>query len=312
MGASIGVALAPSDGVTPDILLRNADLALYKAKEEGRGVYRLYEANLDARMRARRELEVRLRRATARQEFELHYQPLADARTGRITGVEALIRWMDPEHGMIPPAEFISVAEETGLIANIGHWVLRTACKEAMTWAEPISIAVNLSPVQFRDARLADAVKGVLASTGLDPTRLELEITESLLLTDESRTLNTLNELRALGVRISMDDFGTGYSSLSYLRKFPFDKIKVDQSFVRASVEDAESAAIVKAVISLGGCLGMTTTVEGVETQAQYDLTTFEGCDQVQGYFISRPLTSTALRSFLDDRRAPEADIQVA
>ena len=214
------------------------------------------------------------------------------------------MRWRHPDRGLVSPAEFIPLAEETGLIATLGLWVLRTACMHAVTWPSDLRLAVNLSPVQFRDLRLAETIKAVLAATGLEPGRLELEITEGVLLDDEERTLSTLNRLRDAGVRISMDDFGTGYSSLSYLRRFPFDKIKVDQSFVRQLPGDAESAAIVRAILTLGACLGISTTVEGVETSEQYAFTAAEGCDQVQGYHISRPLPHTAFLSLLERREA--------
>ena len=218
---------------------------------------------------------------------------------GQITSAEALVRWNHPERGMIPPVEFIGLAEETGLILPLGDWVLRTACLEAATWPNGISVAVNLSPVQFRERSLVANVSAALAAAGLPPQRLELEITEGVLLTDEDRTLATLNELKASGVRISMDDFGTGYSSLSYLRKFPFDKIKIDQSFIRQIPQDPESAAIVRAIITMGTCLGMSTTVEGVETLEQFDFSVAEGCATIQGYHISRPLEPTALATML-------------
>ena len=299
VGASVGVALAPADGQTPAALMRNADLALYKAKADGRGAFRMFEASLDARVQQRRSLEMDLRRAVARQDFELHYQPLVDARSGAVTGAEALIRWRHEERGLVSPADFIPLAEETGLIANIGQWVLRTACMEAATWPSSMSVAVNLSPVQFRDGRLAEIVKALLAATGLEPNRLELEITEGVLIADEARTLEILTELRRCGVRISMDDFGTGYSSLSYLRRYPFDKIKVDQSFIRQVPENEESAAIVRAIITMGACLGLSTIVEGVETAEQLAFTAREGCDQVQGYAVSRPLPAREFAMFI-------------
>ncbi|MEA1834281.1 EAL domain-containing protein [Methylobacterium durans] len=290
VGTSIGIALAPSDGETPDLLMGNADLALYGAKEEGRGRYRMFEASMNARIQARRSLELDLRRAIARQEFALYYQPQVDARTGTYDGAEALIRWHHPERGLVSPIDFIPLAEETGLIGSLGEWVLRTACTEALAWPEHLTVAVNLSPVQFRDARLAVTIRNILAETNFPAARLELEITEGSLLQDEQRTLGILRELRALGIRISMDDFGTGYSSLSYLRRFPFDKIKIDQSFVRRTPDDRDSAAIVRAITMLGASLGMKTTAEGVETDAQSSFIAAEGCDQLQGYLISRPV----------------------
>jgi diguanylate cyclase (GGDEF)-like protein len=304
VGASVGAAVAPVDGIEPDQLLRNADLALYKAKADGKGTFQKFEPALDARMQARRGLEADLRRAITVQEFELYYQPLMDARTGRINAAEALVRWRHPDRGLVSPADFIPLAEETGLIGPLGQWVLRTACAQAACWPAHIRIAVNLSPAQFRDVRLADTVKAALTASGLSANRLELEITEGVLLADEERTLATLIKLRAAGVSISMDDFGTGYSSLSYLRRFPFDKIKVDQSFVRQLPSDPESAAIVRAIITMGACLGMTITVEGVETAEQLAFTAAEGCDQVQGYHVSRPLPLVEFMAFVDAREA--------
>ncbi|GJE47766.1 putative signaling protein [Methylobacterium tardum] len=304
VGASVGAALAPADGREPGTLLRNADLALYKAKADGKGTFRRFDPMLDARVQARRSLEADLRRAITVQEFELHYQPLVDARTGRITAAEALVRWRHPERGLVPPADFIPLAEETGLIGPLGQWVLRTACTQAARWPSHIRVAVNLSPAQFRDLRLAETVKAALTASGLAADRLELEITEGVLLADEERTLATLTRLRAAGVSISMDDFGTGYSSLSYLRRFPFDKIKVDRSFVRQLPGDPESAAIVRAIITMGACLGMTITVEGVETAEQFAFTAASGCDQVQGYHVSRPLPEAEFLSFVDAREA--------
>ena len=298
IGASVGIALAPGDGATPEQLMGSADLALYGAKEDGRGRYRVFEEGMNARIQARRSLEVDLRRAIARQEFTLHYQPQVDARTGAYDGAEALIRWHHPERGLVSPADFIPLAEETGLIGPLGEWVLRTACTDALAWPAHLTVAVNLSPVQFRDARLAATIRGILAETGLPGSRLEVEITEGSLLQDEQRTLAILRELRTLDIRISMDDFGTGYSSLSYLRRFPFDKIKIDQSFVRQTPDDKESAAIVRAITTLGMSLGLKTTAEGVETEAQSVFIVGEGCDQLQGYLISRPIpleTITAL-----------------
>ncbi|MCJ2016929.1 EAL domain-containing protein [Methylobacterium sp. E-065] len=304
VGASVGAALAPTDGTEPGALLRNADLALYKAKADGKGTFRRFDPALDARVRARRSLEADLRRAIAVQEFELHYQPLVDARSGRITAAEALVRWRHPERGLVSPADFIPLAEETGLIGPLGQWVLRTACAQAVRWPSHIRVAVNLSPVQFRDLRLAETVKAALTASGLATKRLELEITEGVLLADEERTLATLTRLRAAGVGISMDDFGTGYSSLSYLRRFPFDTIKIDQSFVRQLPGDPESAAIVRAIITMGTCLGMTITVEGVETAEQFAFSAASGCDQVQGYHVSRPLPAADFLSFVEAREA--------
>jgi diguanylate cyclase (GGDEF)-like protein len=308
IGTSVGIALAPDDGDDPAVLMRNADLALYAAKADGKGVFRRYDVSLNDQAKDRRALEEDLRRALSEEQFEVHYQPLVDARTGRITSAEALVRWHHPSRGMVSPGEFIGVAEETGLILPLGDWVLRTACKEAMTWPQDMCVAVNLSPAQFRERSLVDNVAAALSYARLEPERLELEITEGMLLTDEKGTIDTLTRLRASGVRISMDDFGTGYSSLSYLRKFPFDKIKIDQSFVRQIPDDAESAAIVRAIITMGACLGMSTTVEGVETLEQFDFSVGEGCDYIQGYHVSHPLRRDDLAALLittgDDRQA--------
>ena len=304
IGASVGMALAPRDGDTAETLLRNADLAVYHAKQAGRGTFRTFEPELDARMQQRRRLEQDLRRAVACQEFEVFYQPQVDVRSGSVSGAEALVRWRDPERGLVSPADFIPLAEEIGLIVDIGEWVLRTACAEATTWPPHLSVAVNLSPVQFRDPRLAETIKSALAATGLAPERLELEITEGVLMSDEARSLATLNELRSSGIRISMDDFGTGYSSLSYLRRFPFDRIKVDQSFIQQLPSDAESAAIVRAILTMATCLGLQTTVEGVETSEQLAFTSAEGCDHVQGYLFSRPIDAAAMARFVSDRKA--------
>ena len=296
---SIGIALAPGDGLDPDQLLKNADMALYRAKSDGHGLYRFFEPEMDARMQARRRLEIDLRKAIANSEFELFYQPLVDMQTERVTGFEALIRWHHPERGMIPPLDFIAVAEETGLIVPIGDWVLRQACAEAATWPSDVKIAVNLSPIQFKSKGLLLSVMSALAASGLSPNRLELEITESVLLQDGDTTLAILHELRGLGVRISMDDFGTGYSSLSYLRKFPFDKIKIDQSFIFDMSDHNDSLAIVRAVIAMGSGLGIATTAEGVETAEQFEQLKLEGCTEVQGYLFSPPRPAAEVRGLL-------------
>jgi diguanylate cyclase (GGDEF)-like protein len=290
---SIGISIAPTDATEPDQLLKNADIALYGAKSDGRGTFRLFEAEMDARVKARRRLELDLRKALADGAFELHYQPLINLERNEITGCEALLRWHHPERGMIPPAEFIPVAEETGLILRLGEWVLRTACAEAATWPPDIRVAVNVSPVQFRGETLAVAVISALAASGLPAQRLEIEITEAALMQDNEQTLATLHRLRHLGVRIVMDDFGTGYSSLSYLRSFPFDKIKIDRSFVNDLAEgNSDACAIVQAVTRLAANLGMTTTGEGVETQAQMDMLRALGCTEGQGYLFSHPRTA--------------------
>lgn len=290
VGTSIGIALAPSDGGDPDLLFKNADMALYRAKAEGRGRFSLFEAEMDAQVQARRALELDLRNAYRSGEFELFYQPLVSFDKGEVSGFEALIRWPHPERGFVPPAEFIPIAEEIGLIGALGEWVLRKACTEAAGWPANVKVAVNLSPEQFNHGgNLVQVVMSALAGSGLTPDRLELEITESVLLAENEGTLSTLHQLRALGVRISLDDFGTGYSSLSYLRKFPFDKIKIDQSFVRELATRKDCSAIVRAVAGLARTLGMTTVAEGVETQEQLEQLRAEGCAEVQGYLFSPP-----------------------
>jgi diguanylate cyclase (GGDEF)-like protein len=299
VGLSMGIALAPNDGMDPDELLRNADMALYRAKADGRGLYRFFEPAMDARMQARRNLEIELRKAITNSEFELFYQPLVDVQTEHVTGFEALIRWQHPLRGMILPSEFITIAEETGLIVPLGDWVLRQACTEAVTWPSDVKIAVNLSPNQFKSKTLLLTVVSALAASGLSPRRLELEITESVLLQDSEATLALLLELRRMGVRISMDDFGTGYSSLSYLRKFPFDKIKIDQSFIRDMSDHDDSLAIVRAVVAMGSGLCIGTTAEGVETARQFDQLKLEGCTEVQGYLFSPPRPASEVKKLL-------------
>jgi diguanylate cyclase (GGDEF)-like protein len=296
---SIGIALAPGDGLDPDQLLKNADMALYRAKSDGHGLYRFFEPGMDARMQARRTLEIDLRKAITNGEFELFYQPLVDMQTEYVTGFEALIRWHHPERGMIAPLDFIPVAEETGLIVPIGDWVLRQACAEAATWPNDVKIAVNLSPIQFKNKDLLSSVISALAASGLSPKRLELEITESVLLQEGDATLAILHELRELGVRISMDDFGTGYSSLSYLRKFPFDKIKIDRSFIVDMSDHDDCLAIVRAVIAMGSGLGIATTAEGVETAEQFKQLKLEGCTEVQGYLFSPPRPAAEVKGLL-------------
>ncbi|HET7885162.1 MAG TPA: GGDEF domain-containing phosphodiesterase, partial [Bradyrhizobium sp.] len=287
IGASIGIALAPSDGSTSEELMRNADMALYRAKSDGGGVHRFFEPEMDRIAQKRRDMEVDLRRAFANGEFELHYQPLVDIGANRISGFESLLRWRHPEKGMISPAEFIPIAEDIGLIVPIGEWVLREACMEATRWPDDVKVAVNLSAVQFRSRNLVQAVISALAHSGLSPLRLELEITESVFLAETEANLAVLHQLRELGVRISMDDFGTGYSSLSYLRSFPFDKIKIDRSFVKDLAERPDCVAIVRAISGLGRSLKITTTAEGVETVDQLDWLRNEGCDEVQGFLFS-------------------------
>ena len=285
---SIGISIAPIDGTEPDQLLKNADMALYGAKGDGRGTYRFFEAEMDRRMKDRRDLEMDLRQALANGEFELHYQPLVNLQTNEITTFEALLRWNHPTKGLISPADFVPIAEETGLIVAIGEWVLRTACKETANWPSHVKVAVNLSPAQLKTKNLVAIVKEALADCGLAAERLQLEITETMLMQNTFATLAMLHELRKLGVQIAMDDFGTGYSSLSYLRSFPFDKIKIDRSFIQDLANGAEPRAIVHAVAGLAKCLNMISTAEGVETQQQLDTLQAVGCTEMQGYLFSR------------------------
>src|SRR4051794_16629582 len=311
VGASVGVALAPGDGRDPDELLKRADMALCRAKADGRGTFRSFEPGMDARLQARRLLELDLRKALAAGELELHYQPLVDLRTGAVSALEALLRWRHPARGLVPPGEFVPLAEEIGLIVPVGGWVLRRACADAAGWPGGVRVAVNLSAAQFRGRELVAAVVGALAAAGLAPARLELEITETVLLRDGEATLATLRELRALGVRIAMDDFGTGYSSLGYLRSFPFDKIKIDRCFVRDLGASADCEAIVRAVTGLGGSLGIATTAEGVETEEQLERLRPEGCDEAQGFHLGRPMPAAEVVAFLsahDAGRTPERD----
>ena len=303
IGVSIGVAVAPDDGSDPDRLLKNADLALYRAKENGRGIFHFFEIGMDARAQARRLLEIDLRAALLRSEFLVYYQPIRDLKADRVTGFEALVRWNHPLRGMIAPLNFIPLAEETGLIVPLGDWVLRTACSDAAGWSQDVCVAVNLSPAQFKSRNLVPSVVSALGDSGLAACRLELEITESVLLHDSDATLATLHKLRSLGVRISMDDFGTGYSSLSYLRSFPFDKIKIDRSFVSELATRDDSMAIVRAVTGLGKSLGISTTAEGVETSEQLALLRLEGCTEVQGYLFSPPRPAEDVESMLSTSR---------
>jgi diguanylate cyclase (GGDEF)-like protein len=299
IGTSIGIAMAPADGNEPDQLLRNADMALYRAKAEGRGTYHFFQSEMDAQMQERRKLELDLRKALTAEQFELYYQPLVDVASGEVSGFEALIRWNHPERGVVAPDAFISVAEEIGLIVPLGDWVLKQACRDAATWPANHTVAVNLSAVQFRNSTLALSVVSALGQSGLAPSRLELEITESVLLQDDRAVLEALHQFRDLGVRICMDDFGTGYSSLSYLRSFPFDKIKIDRSFVRELGKKDDCVAIIRAVLGLGSNLGMVTTAEGVETEEQLDILRAEGCMQVQGYLFSRPIPAPGISALL-------------
>jgi diguanylate cyclase (GGDEF)-like protein len=297
--ASIGIALAPGDGVDLDQLLKNADLALYGAKGDGRRTYRFFEAGMDERARARRSLELDLRQAIGDGSLETYYQPVVNLEDGKISSCEALLRWRHPERGMISPAEFIPIAEDSGLINQLGLWVLNTACAEAVTWPDPVGVAVNVSPVQFRSPSLALQVAAALASSGLPAGRLELEITEAVLIRDDEAALDMLHQLRRLGVRIALDDFGTGYSSLSYLQRFPFDKIKIDRSFIRDIAGPGASSSIVQAVMNIAAASDMTTTAEGVETEQQRNLLYILGCTEMQGYLFSPAIPAADVRRLL-------------
>lgn len=300
VGISIGVAVPEETSNDPDKLLKCADIALYRAKQTGRGTVRFFEAAMDIELQARKSLEYEMRHALERGEFALHYQPLIDLRQQRVSAVEALLRWNHPELGTISPAIFIPVAERCGLIASISEWVLRTACTQALQWPD-LRVAVNLSPVHFRSRELIDTVRTTLRETGLAPERLELEITESVLIKDTEAALDILNALKTIGVNIAMDDFGTGYSSLAYLNSFPFDKLKIDRSFISSLDDQEKSRAIVRSVLSLGESLQMTITAEGVETLQQVQFLTREGCQQIQGYFFARPMPARELTVYLSE-----------
>jgi diguanylate cyclase (GGDEF)-like protein len=297
--ASIGIALAPDHGDSLDQILKNADLAMYAAKSAGRRTYRFFAPDMEAQVKARRKLEVELRQAIADRALEVYYQPCLSLQTDAITCCEALVRWRHAERGMISPAEFIPIAEETGLINQLGEWVLATACAEAATWPHDIKLAVNVSPVQFKSGTLALKIVAALAESGLAANRLELEITEAVLIRDDDAALAILHQLRAIGVRIALDDFGTGYSSLSYLQRFPFDKIKIDRCFVNDIAEPGGSSGIVQAVVNIAAERHMTTTAEGVETKAQQELLRALGCSEMQGYLFSAAKPSAEVRQLL-------------
>jgi diguanylate cyclase (GGDEF)-like protein len=307
IGTSVGIAVGPADGLTPDQLMRNADLALYRAKGDGRGTFCFFEAEMDAQMQTRRAMEYDLRKALIAGEFELHYQPVVNLQSNQISGFEALIRWRHPERGMIAPSSFIPLAEEIGFIVPLGEWTHREACATAAKWPGHIKISVNLSPVQFRNPGLVNVVVNALVTSGLAPERLELEITETALLEDSEATLTMLYRLRELGVRIAMDDFGTGYSSLSYLQSFPFDRIKIDRSFIKDIADTVGSLNIVRAVAALATGLGMATTAEGVETQEQLETVKSEGCTEMQGFLFSRPRPVEELEQFFLEHDAAVA-----
>jgi len=304
VGASVGVAIGPRDGDTVEEMLRNADLALYRAKDGSGNDIRFYEPALHARAEERRKIELALHGAMDAGEFSLAYQPVVDAQSCEINSFEALLRWHNPELGQIPPTKFIPIAEETGMLGRIGEWVLRTACRECATWPNDISIAVNVSPRQLRDPGFIVTLVSALTQASLDPSRLELEVTETVFLELTGATQKVLQQIQSLGVRLAMDDFGTGYSSLGYLRRADFDTLKIDRSFVQAiSAQDAESTAIIRAVVALAGSLGMKTVAEGVSTEEQLQLVRALGCDKIQGYIFSRPVSGTTVRSMLGQNR---------
>ena len=301
IGTSIGIAVAPDDGDDAAQLMKNADIALYRSKSDGRGRCHFFKPEMDAATKARRALELDIRRALNAGEFELHYQPIINSETRKVSCCEALLRWRHPERGLVLPGEFLALAEEIGLIVPLGEWILRQACLDAIKWPEYVRVAVNISPVQFKIGRLTDTVIKALAASGLSPSRLELEITEGVLLTEHGTTIDVLHQLHALGVKIAMDDFGTGYSSLSYLRSFPFDKLKIDQSFVRNMSNDANSLSIVRALTGLCANLGIVTTAEGVETVEQLESIRAEGCTEIQGFLISAAKPASELATFIQN-----------
>ena len=298
IGASIGIAIALGKDANADQLLKNADLAMYRAKADGRGAYRIFEPEMDARIQARREMERNLRHALDSGEIELYFQPIVNSSRG-VVAFEVLVRWFHPRDGEIPPSKFIPLAEENGLIGPLGEWIFRSACAEATKWPNEISVAVNLSSAQIKFGNVGRVILSALANSGLAASRLEIEITESVLLDNDTKTIALFNQLRTLGVRVALDDFGTGYSSLSYLRNLPVDKIKIDQSFIRDVVEKQEARAIVKAIVSLANALNIGVVAEGVETAQQWEIVRAEGCQQVQGYFLSRPHPAAAVRSVI-------------
>ena len=302
IGASIGLVIAPADGMNADQLLKNADLAMYRAKANGRGLYCFFELEMDARIQARRALELELRSALVAGQLQLYYQPLVNPSSGDVRCFEALLRWFHPRLGEVPPSEFVPLAEESGLIGPLGEWVLRSACADAAKWPKQFRVAVNLSPIQFKNVNLVKVILSSLAASGLPTSRLELEITESLLLEDNAKTIAMLHELRSLGIRIVMDDFGTGFSSLSYLRSFPFDKIKIDKSFIHDMSNSDDSVAIVKAIVDLARALKIDVVAEGVETAAQLERLVAEGCSEVQGNYFSEPKPIESFEKVLNER----------
>ena len=303
IGTSVGISIGPGDGQNPEALMRNADLALYRAKEDGRGAFRFFEPEMDAQMQERRIMEVDLRRALAAGQFELHYQPIVNLATNDISAFEALIRWRHPHKGLIAPSAFIPLAEEIGSIVPIGEWVIRQACITAATWPSDVKVTVNLSPAQFRNPGLVQVVVGALAASGLPGRSPGTGDHGKHPAAGQRTTLNTLYQLRELGVMIAMDDFGTGYSSLSYLQSFPFDRIKIDRSFVKDIGDSVGSINIVRAVVAMAKGLGMATTAEGVETQEQRDSVQSEGCTEMQGFLFSKPLPADEIEKLYLERR---------
>jgi diguanylate cyclase (GGDEF)-like protein len=299
VSASIGIAVAPADGDDGAVLMKNADLALYRSKQQGKAGHHFYEVGLDEQAQRRRRMEQDLRLAIQQGGFALHFQPLYSLTTERVTAFEALVRWPHPRLGLVNPAEFIPLAEETGLIVQIGEWVMREACRQARQWPEPLSVAVNVSPRQFLTPTLPSMVLQALAASGLPADRLEIEITEEVFAAHADKAMEALYALQSLGVRIALDDFGTGYSSLSYLRQFPFDKLKIDQSFVHDLSRDSNAHAMIRAITTLADALGMETLAEGVEEPAQLAILRREGCRQIQGYILSRPLAADAVHAFI-------------
>jgi diguanylate cyclase (GGDEF)-like protein len=302
VSASIGIAVAPADGTEGTVLLKNADLALYRAKQQGKAGHHFFETSLDERARHRRQIEADLRTAIRDGSFELHFQPLYSLTEERLKAFEALVRWPHPTLGLVSPADFIPLAEETGLIMQIGEWVMREACRQACAWPEPLSVAVNLSAKQFLNPALPAMVVHALAASGLPPQRLEVEITESAFVSNVEKTLETLHALQGLGVRIALDDFGTGYSSLSHLRLFPFDKLKIDHSFVRDLARGGNAHAVIRAITTLADALGIETLAEGVEEPAQLAVLRQEGCRQIQGYLLSRPIVGGDVAPFIAEQ----------
>jgi predicted signal transduction protein with EAL and GGDEF domain len=304
VGASIGIARAPQDGADLGALMKKGDIALYEAKADGRGGVRFFDAEIETRIAVARRIRQELKRAIAGKQFELHFQPIVDLATGRLSGAEALIRWRHPADGLRPPGEFLPVAEKTGLMNEIGDWVLRRSCELATAFPASMRVCVNLSPTQLEKPGFALDVANALATSGLSPRRLELEITESTLLVESSATLACLSDIRGIGVSVALDDFGTGCSALSHLRAFSIDRIKIDRSFVQEAVDRPETASIVRTIIALARDLGVKTTAEGVETSAQLRMLHKLGCDEIQGYLVSRPRT---IEAFLAD--APETRV---